>query len=174
MIVFDETHIMTSRSVISPPLPTQSKYLHENQYQTKHHQVVNIHWNSYSKIDQKRNSSLFSHSTGSNRSCDYVNIPYASNVYGVYRRPPSNLTSPPFIYTNQNRVCNLKNKSRHSQANQLSHGNSDDYCSLKYEDLHGIINSLYGNEKPKKNHKYHSKRKHTSNYTSDKTGVSFK
>ncbi|CAF2465426.1 unnamed protein product [Rotaria sp. Silwood2] len=164
---------MTSKPILSLS-PAQSKYLYENKYQTKYDQPFNMNWNSYSKTDRRTNSSHFQRSTLSNRSYDHNHIPYASNVYGVYRRPPSNIKSPLSVYTNPSRcTTNQRSQSHHSQRNQLSRSISDDYYYPKYDDLNGLINAIYGDEKKNENNKYEYNEENCSNifkYTLDNTG----
>ncbi|CAF0926615.1 unnamed protein product [Rotaria sordida] len=163
---------MTSKPIQSSS-PTQSKYLYENKYEPQYDQSVNIHWNSYSKTDRRLNSSYFQRSTLFNRSYDHINIPYASNVYGVYRRPPSNIKSPLSIYTNPSKCNNQRSKSYHSQPRQLSHSISDDYYYQKHDDLNGLINAIYGDAKKNENNKYEYNEENCSNvfnYTFANTG----
>ncbi|CAF1104654.1 unnamed protein product [Rotaria sp. Silwood1] len=164
---------MTSKSILSSST-SPSKYLYENKYQTEDDQPLNIHWNSYLKTDRKTNSSYFQRSTLLNRSYDHINIPYASNVYGVYRRPLSNIKSPLSIYTNPSRCTNQRSKSHHSQQHQLSRSISDDYYYPMYDDLNGLINAIYGDEKKNENNKYEYNEENSSNifkYTFDNTGI---
>ena len=53
----------------------------------------------YQPIENRLNSS---YTTGSNRSYQKINLPYASSAYGVYRRLPAQVKAPPFLHRSRN------------------------------------------------------------------------
>jgi hypothetical protein len=144
-IYWQQKRSMTSKQFSSSP-PDQSKCLYENKYQTKRYQQVDSPLNTYSAAGRIKNSSYFQYPTVLNRSYHNTSLPYASSVYGVYRRSPPNPKAPPTIYTDRNRRVDVRNKSRHSQQHQSSHSVSRDYYYSKHEELNGHIKEIYDDE----------------------------
>jgi hypothetical protein len=105
---------MTSKQLPSSPA-IQSRYLYKY----------------YQPIDNRLNLSYSQYATLSNRPYHNISLPYASSAYGVYRRIPAHLKTPPLLHTNLNRRIDLRNR---SQQRQLSLNNDD-------REINGLINT---------------------------------
>jgi len=125
-IYWQQKRMMTSKPFSSSP-PIQSRRL-------------------YDTIYQPNDNGLKTYSTVPNRSYHNISLPYASGVYGVYRRVPANLKGPPSSYGNISRRMDLRNKSCYSQQYQLSPSVSNNYDYGKYDEINGLINAIYGDE----------------------------
>lgn len=166
---------MTSETVSSSLNST--KFVHKSQPQTMQDQPINIVRDSDLNESQNTSTIYTPYSNTFNRPHDYFHIPYASNVYGVYRRPPSHLKSPPSIYTNRSKCINQGSKSHHSMLHQLSTSISDDYYNSKYDDLNDLINTIYSGEKKNENDTDYNTEEHNPSiftYTFNTTGVSLR
>ena len=172
-IYWQQKRSMTSKQFASAT-SNQSKRLYENKYQTKRHQQVDSHSNTYSAASQITKPPYFQYPIVSNRTYSNTNLPYASSVYGVYRRSSPNLKAPHSIYTNRNRHVDLRNKSHYSRQHQLPHSIGDDCYYPKYEELNGLIKEIYGDEKENDNEDYTDDDEENFSYVLDDTGVSCK
>jgi hypothetical protein len=102
----------------SKPLPTsqanQSRFLHE------YYQPIHLSYSQYATVSYHN-----------------MSLPYASNAYGVYRRIPAHLKTPPLLHTNLNRRIDLRNR---SQQRQLSCTNDD------HREINDLINTIDNNQ----------------------------
>jgi hypothetical protein len=114
----------------STPLAIQSRFLHQ------YYQPMNLSYSQYSTLSYRN-----------------MNLPYASNAYGVYRRIPAHIKTPPLLHTNLNRRVDRRNR---SQQRQLCRSNDDDHHREINDLIKTIDNNPYKNEEKSPDTVHHS------------------
>ncbi len=122
----------------------------------------------YQPIDHQLNLSYSQYATVSNRTYNNISLPYASNAYGVYRRIPPHIKSPPSLHPNLNRRIDLRNRSQQRQLSR-SIDNNNNKNDDNYQKFNGLINTIHSNPKQSRDEKNSS---NIFNYTFHQSRVS--
>lgn len=129
-IYWHDKRAMSAKQISSPP-PTQPRRIYDNTLRTKQYPQTDIRVNSQS-ITARNITSPYVHypSTSARTSNSNSHFPYTSSLHGVYRpSPPTVITSPSPLHSNETRHIDLRIQ---SQRPQLSRSISEDYYTSKY------------------------------------------
>lgn len=165
-IYWHDKRAMSAKQITSPP-PTQPRRAYENTLRTKQYPQTDVRVNSHSITARNLTSPYLQYPTGSATRSHYSNahFPYTSSLHGVYRsNPPTTITSPSSLHTNEIRQLDLR---KHSQRPQLSRSISEDYYTSKYSQSNVYGDEVYDDEDDEEENS-----SEVFNYTFNHAGVS--
>ncbi|CAM4756469.1 unnamed protein product [Rotaria magnacalcarata] len=140
---------MSSKQLSSPP-PTQPRRSYENAHRTKHHEQMDIRYNSHTASGREAPSPYYHYPAVTNRShySNHGNFAYTSSAQGVYHQaPPVKMTPPPLpVHSRHNRQIDSRDQSHYSQQRYLSRSASDDYFITNYHDSNHRNGNMYDND----------------------------
>ncbi|CAF4072607.1 unnamed protein product, partial [Rotaria magnacalcarata] len=107
---------MSSKQLSSPP-PTQPRRSYENAHRTKHHEQMDIRYNSHTASGREAPSPYYHYPAVTNRShySNHGNFAYTSSAQGVYHQaPPVKMTPPPLpVHSRHNRQIDSRDQSHY-------------------------------------------------------------
>ena len=154
-IYWQDKRTMNPKQLPSPP-PTQPRRMYENRFQAKAYVPMDTRVTSHSSSARAATSPHVHYPTVAHRSYQHhhqqqqqhdTHFPYPSSLHGVYRRsPPTVMTSPSRLHTNETRRIDLRNQYPQPQQRPLSRSASEDYYSSKYHDSNSYNGEIYDDE----------------------------